>query len=88
MSLMLMSSCNGTYDDWANPQHNDPEDAITIPGFTATAANAIDLGKAGDSVKVFSLSSAAPAGWPADFRGWRRCCSPRTAARSQRSRGP
>lgn len=63
MSLLLMSSCNGTYDDWASPQHNDPEDAITIPGFTATAANAIDLGKAGDSVKVFSLSSAAlPAG--------------------------
>ena len=58
MSLLLMSSCNGTYDDWASPQHNDPEDAVTIPGFTATAANAIDLGKAGDSVKVFSLSSA------------------------------
>lgn len=59
MSLLLMSSCNGTYDDWASPQHNDPEAAITIPGFTATAANAIDLSKAGDSVKVFSLSSAA-----------------------------
>lgn len=59
MSLMLMSSCNGTYDDWASPQHNDPEDAIIIPGFTATAANAIDLRNAGDSVKVFSLSSAA-----------------------------
>ena len=59
LSLMTLASCDGTYDDWAAPQHNDPEAAVTIPGFSATAASAIDLGQVGDSVKVFSLSTAA-----------------------------
>jgi hypothetical protein len=63
LSLMALMSCNGTYDDWADPQQNAQEDAVTIPGFKATAANAIDLGQVGDSVSAFTLSTAAlPAG--------------------------
>jgi hypothetical protein len=63
LSMMALSSCNGTYDDWASPQQNDPEEAITVPGFKATATNAIDLGQKGDSVNVFTLSTGTlPAG--------------------------
>lgn len=63
LSFMALTSCDGTYDDWASPQHNDAEDAVTIPGFTATATSAIDLGNVGDSVQVFTLSTATlPAG--------------------------
>lgn len=57
--LALATSCAGDYDDWADPQHNDPESAVTLPGYTATAADAINLGNAGESVKAFSLSTAA-----------------------------
>ena len=53
------ASCNGDYDDWANPQHNGPENAITIPGFAATATGAVDLANAGEQVKLFTLSEAA-----------------------------
>lgn len=43
-----------------DPQTNPQEDAITIPGFTATAAQAIDFASVTtDSVNTFSLSSAA-----------------------------
>ena len=53
------ASCNGDYDDWANPQTNGPENAVTIPGFTATATEAVDLANAGETVKLFNLSEAA-----------------------------
>lgn len=57
---MAMASCGDDYNDWANPQTNPQEDAITIPGFTATAAQAIDFASVTtDSVNTFSLSSAA-----------------------------
>lgn len=57
------ASCNGDYDDWSSPQHNDQENAITIPGFSATGVDVVDLANAGDSVKLFTLSQAAlPAG--------------------------
>lgn len=29
---MLLASCNGDYDDWADPLGNGEETAITIPG--------------------------------------------------------
>ena len=32
-------SCNGDYDDWANPQHNDPEDAKTVEMTVGKAAD-------------------------------------------------
>jgi len=53
------ASCNGDSDAWANPQHNGPENAITIPGFAATATGAVDLANAGEQVKLFTLSEAA-----------------------------
>lgn len=55
-----MGSCGDDFTDWANPQTNPQEDAITIPGFTASAVDAIDLGKvAEDSVPVYTISTAA-----------------------------
>lgn len=55
-----MGSCSEDFKDWADPQTNPQEDAITIPGFTATAAQTIDFASVTtDSVNTFSLSSAA-----------------------------
>lgn len=57
---MAMASCGDDYNDWANPQTNPQEDAITIPGLTATAADAIDLANVSeDSVSTFTLSTEA-----------------------------
>lgn len=62
---LFMGSCSEDFKDWADPQTNPQEDAITIPGFTATAAQAIDFASVTtDSVNTFSLSSAA---LPEDF---------------------
>lgn len=56
---LFMGSCTGDYTDWANPQTNPQEDAITIPGLTATAADAIDLANVSeDSVSTFTLNTA------------------------------
>ena len=59
MAVFGFSACNGDYDDWAAPQSNAQENAITIPGYTAAAAGAIDLNQAGESINMFTLSSAA-----------------------------
>lgn len=57
---LFMGSCSEDFKDWADPQTNPQEDAITISGFTATAAQAIDFASVTtDSVNTFSLSSAA-----------------------------
>lgn len=57
---LFMGSCSEDFKDWADPQTNPQENAITIPGFTATAAQAIDFASVTtDSVNTFSLSSAA-----------------------------
>lgn len=57
---LFMGSCSEDFKDWADPQTNPQEDAIIIPGFTATAAQAIDFASVTtDSVNTFSLSSAA-----------------------------
>lgn len=57
---LFFSSCDESFNDWANPQTNPQEDAIVIPGFTATATGAIDLGKVEETtVKVLSLSDAS-----------------------------
>lgn len=57
---LFMGSCSEDFKDWADPQTNPQEDAITIPGFTATAAQTIDFASVTtDSVNTFSLSSAA-----------------------------
>lgn len=59
---LLMASCGSDdFTDWADPQTNPQEEAITIPGVTASAASAIDFSKSADldSVPTFSLSTAA-----------------------------
>ena len=63
-----MGSCSDDFTNWANPQTNPQEDAITIPGFTATAAQAINFANVEtDSVSTFTLSEAAlPAGFTLD----------------------
>lgn len=39
LTVVGMSSCKGDYDDWADPQTNAQENAITIPGFTASTTS-------------------------------------------------
>ena len=57
---LFMGSCSEDFKDWADPQTNPQEDAITLPGFTATAAQAIHFASVTTaSVKTFSVSSAA-----------------------------
>ena len=59
LASITLASCNGDYDDWADPQTNPQEDAITIPGYQASAVSALDLAKvAEDSVNVYTISSA------------------------------
>ena len=62
---LFMGSCSDDFTNWANPQTNPQEDAITIPGFTATGAQAINFATVEtDSVSTFTLSEAAlPAGF-------------------------
>lgn len=59
LSAMTFVSCNGDYDDWAEPQTNPQEEPVALPGFTATAAAAIDLNNPGDSVQAFTLAVPA-----------------------------
>ena len=69
LASVILASCNGDYDDWAQPQHNPEEEAITIPGFTATpVVQAIDFANVTtDSVSTFTLSEAAlPEGFTLD----------------------
>lgn len=69
LTVIGMSSCKGDYDDWADPQSNAQEDAITIPGFTGATTssedNPINLNNAQpvkDSVTIATLSV------PADYK--------------------
>ena len=69
LASVTLASCNGDYDDWAQPQHNPEEEAITIPGFTATpVVQTIDFANVTtDSVSTFTLSEAAlPEGFTLD----------------------
>ena len=69
LASVILASCNGDYDDWAQPQHNPQEEAITIPGFTATpVVQSIDCSSVKtDSVSIFTLSEAAlPEGFTLD----------------------
>ena len=69
LASVSLASCNGDYDDWAQPQHNPQEEAITIPGFTATpVVQSIDCSSVTtDSVSTFTLSEAAlPEGFTLD----------------------
>ena len=64
---LFMTACSEDFKDWANPLSFAQEDAITIPGFTASAIGAIDLNNVGDEVKLLTLSSSElPAGSEVD----------------------
>ena len=59
---LLMAACNEDFKDWAIQKTYLPEDAITIPGYTASAASAagIDLNaETGETVQLVNLSGAA-----------------------------
>ena len=63
LSAMTFVACDGDFDDWASPQTNPQEDAITLPGYTAAASGAVDLAAVtGDSVQVLTLSGTLPDG--------------------------
>jgi hypothetical protein len=53
------TGCTEDFKNWASPQSNSPEDAITIPGFKASAVAAQNLSATGDEVPVFTLSTTS-----------------------------
>lgn len=63
--VLALAACTDDYTDWASPITNAEEDAISISGFTASAADAIDLNSyEADSAKTFNLSvGALPEGY-------------------------
>lgn len=60
LSAMTFVGCSDDFTDWASPQTNPQEDAIELPGYTASAVTTpIDLSTVtGDSVQVLTLSDA------------------------------
>lgn len=58
---LLMVSCDEDFDDWASPKSYPQEEAITIPGYSATAAEGavIDMAQAPASVKIVDLTGEA-----------------------------
>ena len=59
---LLMTACSEDFKDWAKQQTYGQEDAITIPGYTASAASAtgIDLNAVeGEIVQLVSLNGGA-----------------------------
>ena len=60
---MFMTSCDEDFEDWAEPQSWPQDEAVTIPGFTASATGSIiDLKDvAEDSVQLFTLNNGADA---------------------------
>jgi len=59
MVCLAFTGCKETDNYWAEPQAYPQEDAVTIPGFTATGVSAINLADVtGETVKTFSLNDA------------------------------
>ena len=56
---LLMAACSEDFKDWIEQQAYPQEDAITIPGFTATSTGAIDLSTVDDSTPLITLSQEA-----------------------------
>ncbi|OYP60775.1 hypothetical protein CIL02_08155 [Prevotella sp. P3-122] len=58
---VLMASCDEDFDDWASPQSYPEEEAVTIPGYTASAAEGavIDMAQAPANVKIVNLTGEA-----------------------------
>lgn len=56
---LFITACTEDYTDWAAQKSQyTAENAVTIPGFTASAAGAVDLNTADDAVSLVNLSSA------------------------------
>ena len=57
LSAMTFVACSDDYTDWADPQSNPQEEAVTLPGYEASGTSAVNLADVtGDSVQVLSLS--------------------------------
>lgn len=69
LSAMAFASCSDDFTDWASPQSNPQESAISLPGYQAESVSAIDLSAVdGDSVQIMTLTQAAlPAGSVIDY---------------------
>jgi len=62
---LFMGSCSDDYTDWADPQSYAQEDAITIPGFTASAVGTVDLNEVtAENVEVLTTNASA---LPSDY---------------------
>lgn len=60
LSAMTFVSCNDDFADWTAPQSNPQEEAVTLPGYTATGTAAVDLAEVtGDRVQILTLSEVA-----------------------------
>lgn len=53
LTVLCMSSCTDDYTDWATPQANEQEAAITLPDFSASKVDDINLSNPGSSIKLF-----------------------------------
>ncbi len=69
LSAMAFASCSDDFTDWASPQSNPQESAISLPGYQAEPVSAIDLSAVeGDSVQIMTLTQAAlPEGSVIDY---------------------
>lgn len=69
LSAMTFVGCSDDFTDWASPQSNPQESAISLPGYQAESVSAIDLSAVdGDSVQIMTLTQAAlPAGSVIDY---------------------
>lgn len=69
LSAMAFASCSEDFTDWASPQSNPQESAISLPGYQAEPVSAIDLSAVeGDSVQIMTLTQAAlPEGSVIDY---------------------
>ena len=56
LTVLCMSSCTDDYTDWDTPQANEQEAAITLPDFSASKVDDINLSNPGSSIKLFTLS--------------------------------
>ncbi|MDO4511372.1 MAG: DUF5115 domain-containing protein [Bacteroidales bacterium] len=63
---MLTTACNEDFKDWNDPQSYPQEDAVTIPGYAAAAADVIDLRTIAEdfAIRIFNLpANALPEGY-------------------------
>ena len=62
LSLIVLCSCKGDYDDWADPQGFDAEEAVGM-SLTATPVSSINLADVEtETVPLFSASADIPSG--------------------------